>query len=116
MYNEFSNTDKEAVFTCPMKCKIRGVELACTNCVKVVGFWELFLSESLTQVATFFLDLYDQYQLGEPKPKIVVYDNACNLQKFLENRTDIDSSQRLKDTASLKFVVDRLHIQEHTEQ
>jgi hypothetical protein len=46
----------------------------------------------------------------------VVYDNACNLQKFLENRTDINSSQRLKDTASLKFVVDRLHIQGHTEQ
>jgi hypothetical protein len=76
MFNEFSNkqnnitlddnktcnTDKEAVFTCPMKCKIRGVELACTNCGIVVGFRELFLSESLTQVATFFLDLYDQYE------------------------------------------------------
>jgi hypothetical protein len=78
MYNEFSNkqnnitlddnkrsnTDKEAVFTYPIKCKIRGVELACTNWSKIVGFRELFLSESLTQVATFF---YDQYQLGEPR-------------------------------------------------
>jgi transcription elongation factor Elf1 len=53
------NTDKTSVYACNLKCKTRGIELACSNCGIVLAFRELYGSESLTQVAYMYLDLVD---------------------------------------------------------
>lgn len=45
----------------------------------------------------------------------MIYDDACHLQRFIRDRTKDDSTQRLKNLKNIKFVVDKLHIQGHTE-
>lgn len=56
------NTDKSKFFTCNMKCKTRGLQLACGNCGIVLAFRELFGSESCTQVAQMYIDLCEAYK------------------------------------------------------
>ena len=55
------NTVKANVYSCELKCKTRGLEIGCTNCGVVVGYKELYGSESLSQVALFLLDIFDSY-------------------------------------------------------
>jgi hypothetical protein len=54
-------TDKSNIYACDLKCKTRGIQIACNNCGVVVAYRELFGSESLTQVALMYLDLVDNY-------------------------------------------------------
>jgi transcription elongation factor Elf1 len=56
------NTDKTNVFYCDMKCKTRGIQIACNNCGIVFAVRELFGSKSLTEVALMYLDLVDNYK------------------------------------------------------
>ena len=56
------NTDKTKDYSCQLKCRTRGLELAATNCGIVVGYREIFLAESKTQVALMYLDICDNYQ------------------------------------------------------
>ena len=56
------NNDKTRFYTFFMKCKTIGVLIASTNCGIILGFRELFGSESPTQVANFYMDLIDHYQ------------------------------------------------------
>lgn len=56
------NTDKSSIFSCEMKCKTRGIQLACGNCGIILGYRELFGAESCTQVAQMYLDLCVAYK------------------------------------------------------
>ena len=46
------------------------------------------------------------------------YDDACRLRRFIENRRDmqISGQNRLENISNIDFVVDKLHIQGHTEK
>ena len=56
------NTDKEAVYSCTIKCKTRGIILAASNCGIILSFREIYGSESLSQVGLFYLDLLDNFK------------------------------------------------------
>jgi len=44
-------------------------------------------------------------------PKYIVYDDACHLKTFCENRAHI--SERIRKVCDFKFVIDKMHIQGH---
>ena len=49
-------------------------------------------------------------------PDYIVYDNACKLQRFCENNCNVNNpGDRVHKLLKNKFVVDRLHIQGHTD-
>ena len=58
------NTDKTISHTCDVKVKTRSILLALSNCGIIVGYRELYGSESITQVANMYLDMVDQFQLN----------------------------------------------------
>ena len=60
-----SNTDKTSAFSCLLKWKKRGVERACTSCGLIIGIRELYGSESLTQVAQMYMDMFDHLKCNE---------------------------------------------------
>lgn len=47
-------------------------------------------------------------------PKYLIYDNACHLDEFLRNANVIDKSERGAKINDFEFVIDRLHIKNHT--
>ncbi len=55
------NTDKSKIFACEMKCKTRGVQLACSDSGIVLAFRELYGAESCTQVAQMYVDLCESF-------------------------------------------------------
>ncbi len=55
------NTDKSKIFSCEMKCKTRGIQLACSDTGIIIGFRELYGAESCTQVAQMYFDLCESY-------------------------------------------------------
>ena len=55
------NTDKSKNFSWDMKCKTRGIQLACANCDIIYRFRELFGAESCTQVAQMYIDLCEAF-------------------------------------------------------
>jgi hypothetical protein len=59
--NKFCNVDKTDSYTCDIKCRTRGIIIACTNCGVIIGSRELYGAESLSQVCQFFLDIKDKY-------------------------------------------------------
>ena len=56
------NVDKTDSYTCDIKCRTRGLLLACSNCGVIIAYRELFGAESLTQVAILFVDIFDNYK------------------------------------------------------
>ena len=46
-------------------------------------------------------------------PEYIIYDDACHLKKFCESR--IKLTNRTRNYINKKFVVDKLHIQGHTD-
>lgn len=55
------NTDKTKQYTCDLKCRTRGIQIAAFNCGVILGWREMYLSESITQVALMYLDIIDNY-------------------------------------------------------
>ena len=49
------NTDKSNIFACAIKCKTRGIHLACEDQGKILAYRELYGSESFTQVVFRFM-------------------------------------------------------------
>ena len=49
------NTDKSNIFACAIKCKTRGIHLACEDQGTILAFRELYASESCTQVVFRFM-------------------------------------------------------------
>ena len=56
------NTDKTITHACDVKVKTRGILLALSNCGIIVGYRELYGSESITQFANMYLDMVDLFQ------------------------------------------------------
>jgi hypothetical protein len=56
------NNDKTITHTCDVKVKTRGILLALSNCGIILGYRELYGSESVTQVANMYLDIVDLFQ------------------------------------------------------
>ena len=77
------NTDKTNIYTCEMKCKTRGIQIACNNCGIVVAHRELFGSESLTQVALMYLDMADNY-IGKLNYNRNVRSKSKDIKKVLK--------------------------------
>ena len=46
-------------------------------------------------------------------PEYIVYDDGCHLKRFCQSRSEV--SERAKIIKTKKFVVDKLHIQNHTD-
>ncbi len=53
------NTSKDTQYKCNLKSRTRGLQIACTNCGVMLGFREMFCSESSNQVAMLYLDLME---------------------------------------------------------
>jgi hypothetical protein len=51
------NTDKSKFLSCDLKCRTRGLQLACMNCGIILVYKELYGSESCTQVALMYLQI-----------------------------------------------------------
>ena len=66
-----------------MKCKTRGIQIACNNCGIVVAHRELFGSESLTQVALMYLDMADNY-IGKLNYNRNVRSKSKDIKKVLK--------------------------------
>ncbi len=107
-------TNKDNSFLCLNKTKTRGVLIATYNCGFIVGYRELFGSESLSQVTLFYLDLIE---FSVSTPKYYVYDDACHIKPFIENSKNINVQTKRYDTLVNKtHIIDKLHIQNHIKE
>ena len=52
-------TLRKKPFGCEIKCKTRGLLISAYNCGIINGFREIFVSESISQVLLFFLDIIE---------------------------------------------------------
>ena len=55
------STDKTKVNTCDYKTRTCGLQIFCSNCGVILGFRELYGSESCTQVSMMLLDLHENF-------------------------------------------------------
>ena len=53
--------DKTDAYSADIKCRTRGIIIACYNCGVIAGFKEMLCAESLQQVAALFLEIFDYY-------------------------------------------------------
>ena len=67
-------------------CRTKGVILAVYNCGIICSYKVLFGSESLTQVARFYLDIMDR------SPKYLINDDACHLKPFMDAHCKVNES------------------------
>ncbi len=56
------NTSKDTQFKCNLKSRTRGLQIYCSNCGFILGYREMFNSESSIQVAMLYLDLKEASQ------------------------------------------------------
>jgi hypothetical protein len=59
--NPSCNTSKDTQYKCVLKSRTRGLQVACSNCGFILGYREMFCSESSSQVAMLYLDLKEAY-------------------------------------------------------
>ena len=71
--------DKTKFYPCEVKCRTIGVLIASRPCGIVIGYAELFGSESLPQTTLFLNNLIKS---GANNTEIIVYDNACHLKRY----------------------------------
>ena len=88
-------------------CRTKGVILAVYNCGIICSYKVLFGSESLTQVARFYLDIMDR------SPKYLIYDDACHLKPFMDSHCELNENRQLSYDGKV-FAIDRLHFKNHT--
>ena len=113
-HNDFGKCDQTFLNApCPQKGRTKGVLLTVYNCGIIASFREIFISESLNQVTKFLLD---NLQFMNSPPKYLIYDNACKLEAYLKKRSIKDKSIRGGVLCNMTFVIDRLHIKNHTNE
>jgi hypothetical protein len=61
-YTATCNTDKTLAYSCDLKSRTRGIQIAATNCGFIIGFREMFGSESIIQVADMYMDIADNFK------------------------------------------------------
>ncbi len=112
-YGATCNTNKDQSIPYLNKTKTRGLLIAAFNCGFIIGYRELYGSESLSQVALFYLDivsLIDPIEL----PEYFIYDDACHLRRFMENKKFNTLSRRASILVNKTHVIDKLYIRNHT--
>ena len=98
---------------CRDKTHTTGLYLATFNCGIIASYREILKSESLKQTAIFMLDTFED---SITKPLAIVYDNGCNIKKFISNTKNIKSkTSRLDDFLNLPIAVDRFHFNDHVD-
>lgn len=98
------------------KNRTRGVCLASYNCGFIVGFRELHFSESLSQISLMCLDIITHSDQFCRFPEYIIYDNACHLRPYIENKKIKENHKDNKCALSLlskKFFIDRMHLNNH---
>ena len=71
---------------------------------------EIFGAESLTQVNAFLFEAYHMNKIVSPK--VLVYDDACHLKKFCQNRPQSPLCQWI--LGAFPICCDRFHFPNHT--
>ena len=110
------DTNKEERFPCYSKTKTRGIMLATFNCGIITGYRELFGSESISQVVLFYLDLISW---SSKLPQFFIYDDACHLKQYINNKTNNNTKKFKKFTERTNIlcekthVIDKMHILNH---
>jgi hypothetical protein len=91
---------------CLKKCRTEGLLVSSTNCGFIVGFRELFHKESISQVASFYIDTLKRQSWV---PKYLIYDDGCHLKSYFENRNFFPNSSQYNNLKQTVVVVDRFH-------
>ena len=86
-----------------------GILALVSGCGLFLKLDEIFGAESITQLQFFLFEAY--HKEGIVKPKVLVYDDACHLKKFLLNRPDSVLCRTL--LRSYEIVCDRFHFPNH---
>lgn len=92
------------------KTRTRGVVIGAVNCGIIIGFRELYYSESINQIVLFCLDLIS---FANQMPSFIGYDDGCHLKKFIQKRQIANLSDRGSKLSKMKIFVDRLHMINH---
>jgi hypothetical protein len=95
------------------KFKSAGVCASVYNCGIINGMRELYGCESLTQVYMFLIWLAMVLQCF---PKLLAYDDACHLKKFIVNPVRSGKSVYAKFLSNLIIVVDKMHFANHVDK
>ena len=95
------------------KYKTSGICAAVYNCGIIVGITELFGSESLSQVYMFLVWLTKEM---DNFPKLLAYDDACHLKRFVNNPVRSNKSDSAKLLAEIRMVVDKMHFANHVDK
>lgn len=90
--------------------KTAGVLCAVRPCGVIVGFTELYTSESLTQAFAFLLSLRDD----GCKCDALAYDRSCQLEPYLDKLAIKGNKGAQELLASMEMMVDRFHCVKHT--
>jgi hypothetical protein len=86
-----------------------GILALVSGCGLFLKLDEIFGAESLTQLNFFLFEAY--HKDGIVKPKVLVYDDACHLLKFLRNRPNSLLCRTL--LRGMAIVCDRFHFPNH---
>ena len=101
------NTSKEKNLR---KTKVAGVNILVFPCGYILGFDELFGSESLTQVLLPLAKLMQQPRMLDDI-KVFVHDNACRMAAFIKNRSS--DNEFMRKLSMIDMRVDRQHFKNH---
>ena len=105
---------KDKQYFSQMKSRTKGLLLAMSNNGLIFSYKEIFFSESCTQVAMFYFETIANFH-GKKFPEYLIYDNGCTLIRYLINKNAFEKTETGRKAKNVKVVVDRLHIQNHTE-
>ena len=92
------------------KHRTAGILALVAGCGLFLKIDEIYGSESITQLHHFLFEAY--HKNGIKKPKVLVYDDACHLKKFLLNRPNSILCRTL--LRGMEIVCDRFHFPNHT--
>lgn len=100
----------------------QGIIYALSPCGIIVGFDEIFRSESCFIALRHLFKIISviNIQYHQDQPRLIIYDNACSLYIYFWNRYGkTDCNRRILRTSSSKFIsecsffIDRFHQPNH---
>ncbi|CAF1413648.1 unnamed protein product [Adineta ricciae] len=90
-----------------------GIIAAAYNCGFICSISELFGSESIKQVYNFLVYMMKNC---EHVPDVLIYDDACHLKRFVQNKNNfIQETPANQRISQLQIFCDKLHYRNHTD-
>ena len=90
-----------------------GIIAAAYNCGFICSLFELFGCESISQVYNFLVYMVKHC---EQFPDVLVYDDACHLRRFVQNKNNfVQVTPANEKISNLEIVCDKLHYRNHTD-